>query len=91
MDILRKRHEFLRLHSFPVPIDTCQIRRPPSAHKGSRIPPNPPAFAVTHSLRLAFKWQVSIAGWDVPMWLSAVACVIAAYLAYEGFQIRKNT
>jgi hypothetical protein len=31
------------------------------------------------------------AGWDVPMWLSAIACVIAAYLAYEGFHIRKST
>jgi hypothetical protein len=49
------------------------------------------AVAVAHALRLAFKWQVNIAGWNVPMWLSAVACIIAAYLAYEGFHIRKNT
>ncbi|MGA7625957.1 MAG: hypothetical protein WB630_15575 [Candidatus Acidiferrales bacterium] len=48
------------------------------------------AVAVAHALRLALKWQVSVAGWDVPMWLSAVACVIAAYLAYEGFHIRKS-
>ena len=42
--------------------------------------------AVAHALRLAFKWEVIIAGWQVPMWVSAVAFVIAAYLAYEGFQ-----
>ena len=42
--------------------------------------------AVAHALRLVFKWEVVIAGWQVPMWVSAVAFVIAAYLAYEGFQ-----
>ena len=47
------------------------------------------AVAVAHALRLALKWQVSVAGWDVPMWLGGV-CVIAAYLAYEGFHIRKS-
>jgi hypothetical protein len=46
--------------------------------------------AVAHALRLIFKWQVIVAGWRVPMWVSAVAIVIAAYLAYEGFQIRKS-
>jgi hypothetical protein len=46
--------------------------------------------AVAHALRLIFKWQVIVAGWHVPMWASAVALVIAAYLAYEGFQIRKS-
>ncbi len=43
--------------------------------------------AVAHVLRLIFKWAVVIAGWQVPMWLSAVAFVITAYLAYEGFRI----
>ena len=42
--------------------------------------------AVAHALRLVFKWEVVIAGWQVPMWLSAVAFVIAGYLAYESFQ-----
>jgi hypothetical protein len=48
------------------------------------------AVAVVHALRLVFKWQVIVAGWQVPTWLSAVAFVIAAYLAYEGLQIRKR-
>jgi membrane protein implicated in regulation of membrane protease activity len=42
--------------------------------------------AVVHSLRVIFKWQVIVAGWPVPMWVSAVAVVIAAYLAYEGLR-----
>jgi hypothetical protein len=42
--------------------------------------------AVAHALRLVFKWQVIVAGWDVPMWVSVVAVVIAAYLAYEGLR-----
>ena len=37
-----------------------------------------------HALRLIFKWVVlGIGGWQVPMWVSAVAIVITAYLAYE--------
>jgi hypothetical protein len=47
--------------------------------------------AVVHALRLVFKWQVIVAGSQVPMWVSAVAFVIAAYLAYEGLQIRKRS
>jgi hypothetical protein len=46
--------------------------------------------AVVHALRLVFKWQVIVAGWQVPLWVSAVALVIGIYLAYEGLQIRKR-
>ena len=46
--------------------------------------------AVVHALRLVFQWQVIVAGWQVPLWVSVVAFVIAAYLAYEGLQIRKR-
>jgi len=42
--------------------------------------------AVGHALRFLFHWEVVIAGWQVPMWISPVAFVIAAYLAYEGFR-----
>jgi type VI protein secretion system component VasF len=33
---------------------------------------------------------VLIGGWQVPMWVSAVAIVITAYLAYEGFRISQS-
>jgi hypothetical protein len=42
--------------------------------------------AVAHALRLVFKWAVVIAGWQVPMWVSVVALVVATYLAYEGIR-----
>lgn len=48
------------------------------------------AVAVVHALRLVFKWQVMVASWQVPMWISVVAFVIGLYLAYEGLQIRKR-
>jgi hypothetical protein len=46
--------------------------------------------AVAHALRLIFKWEVVIADWHVPMWLSGLAFVMAAYLAYEGFRISQS-
>ena len=43
-------------------------------------------IAVMHVLRLALKWEVVLNGWSVPMWVSVVAIVIAAYLAFEGLK-----
>jgi len=43
-------------------------------------------IAVMHVLRLAFTWEVVLNGWSVPMWVSVVAIVIAAYLAFEGLK-----
>jgi len=44
-------------------------------------------IAVIHVLRLAFKWEAVLNGWAVPMWVSAVALLIAAYLAFEGLKL----
>ena len=41
-------------------------------------------IAVMHGLRLALRWEAVVNGWSVPMWVSAVALLIAAYLAFEG-------
>jgi hypothetical protein len=46
--------------------------------------------AIAHASRLIFKWEVIVADWHVPMWVSAVAVVIAGYLAFEGFQRKSN-
>ena len=43
-------------------------------------------IAVMHVLRLAFKLEVVLNGWSVLVWVSAVAIVIAAYLAFEGLK-----
>jgi hypothetical protein len=46
--------------------------------------------AVMHLLRLIFKWEVIFAGRPIPMWVSGVGLVIAAYLAYEGFLLGRR-
>lgn len=46
--------------------------------------------AVAHALRLVFRWEVILAGWQVPLWISVVALIIAASLAYEGFRLGKD-
>ncbi len=43
-------------------------------------------IAVMHGLRLALKWEVVLNGWSVPMWVSVVAIVTAACLAFEGLK-----
>jgi hypothetical protein len=48
-------------------------------------------IAVMHGLRLAFKWEVILNGWSIPMWVSAVAIVIAAYLAFEGLKLGRRS
>jgi hypothetical protein len=42
--------------------------------------------AVMHGLRLALRWEAVVNGWSVPMWVSAVALLIAAYLAFEALK-----
>ncbi|HEY2989335.1 MAG TPA: hypothetical protein VGL11_16505 [Candidatus Binatia bacterium] len=44
-------------------------------------------IAVLHLLRLVFGWEAVFEGWAVPHWVSAVALVVAGYLAYEGFRL----
>ena len=41
-------------------------------------------IAVLHLLRILYRWSAVLGGWSVPMWLSWVALVIAAYLAWLG-------
>lgn len=46
-------------------------------------------IAALHLLRLVLGWSAVFQGWSVPQWLSAVALVVAGYLAYEGFRLSK--
>ncbi len=41
---------------------------------------------VLHLLRLIFSWPANFAGFDVPMWLSWVAMIVAAYISAVGFR-----
>ena len=44
--------------------------------------------AVLHALRLAFHWQVVLPDCQAPVWISAVAMAVAAFLADEGFHAK---
>ncbi len=44
---------------------------------------------VLHALRLIFGWSAIIGGIVVPLWASAVAIIIAAYLAYQGLKMSR--
>ena len=48
-------------------------------------------IAIMHGLRLAFRWEVVLNGWSVPMWVSAVAFLIAAYLAFESLKLGRRS
>lgn len=41
-------------------------------------------IAVLHLLRILYGWSAVIGGWPVPLWLSWVALIIGAYLAWWG-------
>ncbi|MBI2884774.1 MAG: hypothetical protein HYY15_01205 [Candidatus Omnitrophica bacterium] len=44
--------------------------------------------AVLHLCRFVFRWDAVIGGWVVPMWVSALALVLAGYLALAAFRLR---
>ena len=44
-----------------------------------------------HLCRLAFRWEVVLAGWAVPFAVSWAASFIFAYLAYAGLRLSKQT
>lgn len=44
-------------------------------------------LAVLHLTRIVTQWEAVIIGWEVPLWVSWVALLIAAALAYHGLKI----
>ncbi|MBI2446914.1 MAG: hypothetical protein HYV51_03860 [Parcubacteria group bacterium] len=45
-------------------------------------------IAILHALRLVYGWSAIIGGWEVPMWLSGLAVILAGYLAYSAFKLK---
>jgi hypothetical protein len=43
--------------------------------------------ALVHLLRIYFGWPLLIGNWDIPMWISWVAVVVAGGLGYCGFRL----
>jgi hypothetical protein len=48
-------------------------------------------IALGHLSRLVFKVSVLLGGWAVPSWVSWVALLVFAYLAYQGFRLAKES
>ena len=46
------------------------------------------AFLI-HGTRVLNGWNMFVGGWLIPMWISYVVVLVAAYLAYHSFQLRR--
>ncbi len=46
-------------------------------------------IALLHLVRILYGWEVTIAGRIVPMWFSWAGLIIAGYLAYAAWQLRR--
>jgi hypothetical protein len=40
--------------------------------------------------RIVFGWEAVIGGWSVPMWVSWIAVIVTAALAYFGYVLRSK-
>lgn len=47
-------------------------------------------IAVLHILRVILGWPSVIGGWEVPIWLSWIALILAGYLAFSGFKLKQK-
>ena len=47
--------------------------------------------AIAHLLRMALGTPVIVEGVSIPMWASAIALVVTAFLSYEGFHFARIT
>lgn len=43
-----------------------------------------------HAARLFFRWEVLVAGWVVPLWISWLALALAGFLTYAAFSLKNN-
>ena len=46
--------------------------------------------ALCHLLRSIYSWPLTIGNWDVPLWVSYLAFLLAAFLVYSGFSILRR-
>lgn len=46
-------------------------------------------IGIVHLLRVIYEWRVRVDAYNVPMWASIVAVVVAAYLSYQGFRMSR--
>ncbi len=46
--------------------------------------------AVLHLLRFFLQWEITVDGWNVPLWVSVIAVIVAGYLSVEGYRVTKR-
>jgi len=47
-------------------------------------------IALLHLLRAIFSWPARIANFEVPLWLSYIAVIVAGYLAWHMYSASKK-
>lgn len=47
-------------------------------------------IALLHAIRLLRRWEVTIAGAPIPMWISWIGLAVVAYLAYQAFRLARS-
>jgi hypothetical protein len=47
-------------------------------------------IAVMHLLRLILGWEVSIAGWTAPAWISILGLIVPGLLSAAGFSVARR-
>lgn len=47
-------------------------------------------IALLQLFRLVMQWDVTIAGWHLPMWASIVAVLVAGALSFAGFRLSQD-
>lgn len=45
---------------------------------------------VAHLSRIALNMELKVFGVEIPVWLSAIAVLVTAYLAYQNYSRAKN-
>ena len=46
-------------------------------------------IVVLHLLRIVDGWEAVIGGYNLPLWISVVAVLLAGFLAFYGYKISK--
>jgi len=47
-------------------------------------------IALLHALRLIYGWKASVGDWSIPLWVSWVGLIVAGYLAYQSFLLKRT-
>lgn len=47
-------------------------------------------IALLHLLRSIFSWEANIGGFNIPVWFSYVAVVVAGYLSWQMYSAGKK-